>query len=281
MSSSRSKVTFKSSLAPLMEQFVREKRAVGYKYETGAAVLMHLDRFLADQAPENDGMSRSAVRTWLAKRPQEHPHSQQSRFTAARQFAEFLCRLGHTAYVPDGSLRAKGGTTYQPRIFTLAEVRRLLQEVDRMAPTAESPLRHLVMPEVFRLLCGCGFRLGEVLNLRNDDVDLNCGVLTVREGKFHKDRLVPPALALVERLRSYDAAVSAVVGARGDHAFFFPSLRSGRCNPNSVYMVFRQLLFRCGIPHGGKGKGPRIHDLRHYIAHRTMSCRDPWGAVFQ
>ena len=52
MSSSSSKVTFKSPLAPLMEQFVREKRAVGYKYEAGAAQLMRFDRLLAERATE-------------------------------------------------------------------------------------------------------------------------------------------------------------------------------------------------------------------------------------
>ena len=270
MSSSTPKVIFKSSLAPLMEQFVREKRAVGYKYEVGAVALMRLDRFLADQTPDDGGLSRSTVQKWLVKDPREHPRVQQTRFTAAREFAEFLCRHGHRAYVPDGSMRAKGGTSYQARIFTHAEVRQLLQEVDRMAPSAQSPLRHLVMPEVFRLLYGCGFRLGEVLNLRIDDVDLNQGVLTVREGKFRKDRLVPPAPPLVERLRSYDAAVSVVIGARRGDALFFPSFRTGRCHPNSVYMTFRQALFSCGIPHGGKREGPRVHDLRHTFAVHAM-----------
>ena len=270
MSSSSSKFIFKSSLAPLMEQFVREKRAVGYKYEVGAVALMHLDRFLADQTPDDGGLSRSIVRQWLAKDPREHPRTQQARFGAARQFAEFLRRHGHPAYVPDASLWAKGGTSYQPRIFTHAEVRQLLQEVDRMAPSARSPLRHLVMPEVFRLLYGCGFRIGEVLNLRIDDVDLNRGVLTVREGKFRKDRLVPPALPLVERLRSYDAAVSAVTGARPGGAFFFPSVHGGPYRNGAIYVAFRRLLLRCGIPHGGKGKGPRVHDLRHSFAVHTM-----------
>ena len=270
MSSSKPKLSFKSSLAPLMEQFVQEKRAIGYKYEVGAVALMHLDRFLVDQAPEDGELSRSTVQKWLAKDPQEHPRTQQTRFGAARQFAEFLCRHGHSAYVPDASLLAKGGTSYQPRIFTHAEVRQLLQEADRMAPSAGSPLRHLVMPEVFRLLYGCGFRIGEVLKLRIDDVDLNRGVLTVREGKFGKDRLVPPALPLVERLRSYDAAVSAVAGARPGDAFFFPSVHGGPYRIGAIYVAFRRLLFGCGIPHGGKGKGPRVHDLRHSFAVHAM-----------
>ena len=75
--------------------------------------------------------------------------------------------------------------------------------VDALEPTARSPLRHLIMPEVFRLLYGCGFRVGEVLKLRVRDVDLNQGIVTVRQGKFRKDRLVPLALSLVNRLRKY------------------------------------------------------------------------------
>ena len=277
MSSNKSKVTFKSSLAPLMEQFVREKRAVGYRYESGASELMRFDQFLAQHATERGVLPRSVALAWLAKRPTESPHTQQNRFTVVRQFAEFMCRLGHPAYVPDRSQSAKGHSTFAPRIFTHREVRRLLQEVDRLAPTARSPIRNLVMPEIFRLLCGCGLRAGEVVKLRNDDVDLNRGVLTVRDTKFRKDRLVPPAVPLIERLRSYDAAVSAVVGARRGDAFFFPSLRSGQCRRNSVYVVFRQLLFRCGIPHAGRGKGPRVHDLRHYSGIRLILGRSVHG----
>ena len=262
MPSSKARV-FKSPLAPLMEQFVQERRATGYRYETGAYLLERFDRFLAREAPrQGETLSRTATRKWLVKGPHESGNTQQSRFGVVRQFAKFLCRHGYPAYVPDRSLAAKGDTGFVPRILTHEEVGRLLQEVDRLAPTARSPLRHLVMPEVFRLLCGCSFRIGEVLKLRVADVDLNRGVLTVRDGKFGKDRLVPPALPLVARLRSYDAAV----GTRPPGGFFFPSHRGGPCRPGSVYVLFRHLLFRCGIPHGGRGKGPRVHDLRHSFA---------------
>src|SRR5882724_666870 len=91
------------------------------------------------------------------------------------------------------------------RILTHEEIRKLLQAVDALEPTAHSPLRHLIMPEVFRLLYGCGFRLGEVLNLGVRDVDLDQGIVTVRQGKFRKDRLVPLALSLVNRLWKYAA----------------------------------------------------------------------------
>ena len=255
-------VMFASSVAPLMEQFVRHKRAIGYRYQAGAEELKRFDRFLSEEAPEEKTLSRAVVLKWLAKRPLESASSQRARFSLLRQFALFLCRHGYSAHVPDRSLAAKGGSAFMPTILTHAQVERLFHEVDRVAPTALSPLRHLVMPEVFRLLYGCGFRVGEVLKLRVADVDLNRGILTVRDGKFGKDRLVPPALPLVKRLRSYDATMD----TRPADAFFFPSHLGGPWSYPPVQALFQRLLLRCGIPHGGRGKGPRLHDLRHTFA---------------
>ncbi|MYJ74920.1 MAG: tyrosine-type recombinase/integrase [Gammaproteobacteria bacterium] len=257
---------FRSPFATLMEQFVREKRASGYRYRAGAESLMRFDRFLADEAPGEETLSRPLVLRWLAKRTHESPGNHAGRITTARQFALFLCRLGHPAYVPDGSLGTRRRHDFLPRILTHAEVRKLLQAVDELTPTALSPLRHLVMPEIFRLLCGCGFRVGELLKLRAADVDLDRGMVTVRDAKFGKDRLVPPAPSLVARLRAYYAAI----GARSPDAFFFPSHQGGACRHGSVYVVFRQLLLRCGMAHGGRGKGPRLHDLRHTFAVHAM-----------
>ena len=265
MTSSKPSV-FKSSLAPFMDLFVREKRAVGYKYDTGVHLLTQFDRFLAREAPNDETLTRTVARKWLAKRPLESGANQQHRFGVVRQFALFLCRLGHPAYVPDGSLRAKHDKAFSPRILTHAEVRHILQEADRLAPTALSPLRHVVMPEVFRLLYGCGLRISEVLKLRVADADLNRGILTVRDGKFGKDRHVPPALPLVRRLRAYNATL----GPRPLDAFLFPSDHGGPWSGRTVYALFRRLLLRSGIQHGGPGKGPRVHDLRHSFAVHTM-----------
>jgi integrase len=142
------------------------------------------------------------------------------------------------------------------------ELRKFFQALDALEPTARSPLRHVIMPEVFRLLYGCGFRVREVLKLRVRDVDLNQGIITVRQGKGRKDRLVPPALPLVNRLRTYAAHFE----NRPPDANFFPGVSGRPFALRTVYTLFRQLLLRCGIPHSGRGKGPRIHDYRHLFA---------------
>jgi len=257
---------FGSPLAPLMEQFVREKRACGYRYETGARALQRFDRFLCDEALATQTLSRAVTRRWLAKQPHESAGTHQERIRLVRQFAQFMRRLGYPADVPDGRLVARNQPGFSPHIFTHAEVKRLLAAVDQLAPTAFTPLRHLVMPEVFRLLYGCGFRIGEVLRLHVADVDLDQGIITVREGKFGRDRLVPPAVSLVKRLQQYAAGFD----TRPADAFFFPSHHDGPWFKGTVYETFRKLLFQCGIPHAGRGKGPRVHDLRHTFAVHTL-----------
>jgi integrase/recombinase XerD len=259
-------IGFQSPLAPLMEQFVREKQACGYRYQTGIGLLQRFDRLLCDQALPSGSLPRAVSQQWLAKRAHESAGTHQQRISAVRQFAQFMCRLGDPADVPDERLVARSPSGFAPHIFTHAEVKCLLSVVDQFAPVTRTPLRHRVMPEIFRLLYGCGFRISELLHLRVTDVDLEQGIITVREGKFGRDRLVPPAVPLVKRLQQYADGF----GRRSADAFFFSSHHDGPWSAGTVYETFRKLLYQCAIVHAGRGKGPRVHDLRHTVAVHTL-----------
>jgi len=260
------KPRFNSPLAPVVEQFIQTKQASGYHFRAGIGILVRLDRYLCEKALTECELPRSLVQEWGFKRPNEHPNTQQDRVSIARQLAQFMRQLGYQAYVPDRSLLSKARSDFCPRIFTHAEIQQLLRAVDQLPPTSHAPLRHLVMPEVFRLLYGCGLRLNEALRLRVADVDLNQGVLTLRETKFGKDRLVPPDVSLVQRLQRF----AAQFGARAANAYFFPTLHGGPWAGGTVYALFRELLCQCGTSHAGRGKGPRVHDLRHTMAVHTL-----------
>jgi integrase/recombinase XerD len=259
---------FQSVLAPFMVRFLKEKHTCGYSYAEPTRLLHRLDDLLLQEEQSTIELPRTIVWNWLTKRPHESASSHQQRVILVRHFSKFLLRAGHAAYVPDPTLTTHVRTTFVPRMLTNEELHRFFRAVDALKPTARSPFRHLVMPEVFRLLYGCGFRANEVLKLRVRDVDLNQGVITVYQGKFRKDRLVPPTLSLVNRLRKY----ANNFGDRPPDAIFFP-VRSGKPFAlRTVYTLFRGLLLQCGIPHGGSGKGPRIHDFRHLFAvHRLRS----------
>ncbi len=265
MPSDASNAEFQSVLAPLMDRFLQEKRACGYAYHEPFRILHRLDDFLVQEGLETLELPRGLARNWLAKKPHESASTQQQRITVFRQFSKFLLTAGCPAYVPDATVAARK-SIFVPRMLTEEELRKFFRAVDTLEPTARSPLRHLIMPEVFRLLYGCGFRVREVLNLRIRDVDLNQGIITVRQGKFRKDRLVPPALSLVNRLRKY----AGYFDSRPPDAVFFPGPNGRPFALRTVYTLFREMLLQCGIPHAGRGKGPRIHDYRHLFAVHTL-----------
>jgi integrase/recombinase XerD len=253
---------FQSVLSVFMKKFLQEKHVCGYDYHEPTRILRRLDNFLVQEGLTTYELPGSIARKWLAKKAHESAGTQHQRIIVVRHFSRFLLRLGYSAYVPDSTLAARNPSTFVPRMLTDEELRKFFQAVDALEPTARSPLRHFIMPEVFRLLYGCGFRVREVLKLRVRDVDLNQGIITVRQGKFRKDRLVPPALPLVNRLRKYAAHFE----NRPPDATFFPGPSGQSFSLRTVYTLFRQLLQQCGIPHAGRGKGPRIHDFRHVFA---------------
>jgi integrase len=249
-----------------LEKFLQEKHTCGYDYHEPTRILRHLDNFLVQEGLTTYELPSSIVRKWLAKKAHESARTHRQRITVTRQFSRFLLRLGYPAYVPDSTLAVRNPSTFVPRMLTDEELRKFFQAVDSLEPTARSPLRHLIMPEVFRLLFGCGFRVREVLKLRVRDVDLQQGIITVRQGKFRKDRLVPPALSLVNRLRKYAAHFE----NHPPDAIFFPGPGGRPYSLRTIYGLFRQLLLQCGIPRAGRGKGPRIHDARHLFAVRAL-----------
>ena len=257
---------FQSALSACLEKFLQEKHTCGYDYHEPTRILRHLDNFLVQEGLTTYELPSSIARKWLAKKAHESARTHRQRITVTRQFSRFLLRLGYSAYVPDSTLAARSPSTFVPRMLTDEELRKFFQAVDSLEPTARSPLRHLIMPEVFRLLFGCGFRVREVLKLRVRDLDLQQGIITVRHGKFRKDRLVPPALSLVNRLRKYAAHFEKCP----PDAIFFPRPNGGPFSLRTVYTLFRQLLLQCGISHGGRGKGPRIHDARHQFAVQAL-----------
>lgn len=259
---------FQSTLAPWLRDFVLEKRAVGYRYASEQRVVQRFDRHLVECGHHEATLPRSLLDTWLARTAHESPKSQVVRITVIRQLARFLQRHGVFVELPPHSPRALQGPRFAARIFSPDEIGRLLAAVDQIPPDGRAPQRHWVMPALFRVLYGCGLRVGEALRLRVQDVDLAAGVFTIREGKFRKDRLVPMSPSLQAHLQRYHAHM----GERAPDAVFFPAPNGGVYSRHAPYTTFRWMLRAAKISHGGRGQGPRVHDLRHTFAVRRLEA---------
>lgn len=261
---------YSSELAKLIICFISEKRVTGYKYETEAKMLYRFDRFLSDKAFPGYCLERDMVEQYTAKTPYEAYRNHYARYCLIRQLCEFALQSGYDAYVPLPPYTAKPHNGFVPYIFSHAEIRCFLNAADSMPPCEKAPLRHIVFPMLLRLLYCCGLRVSEALRLTMEDVDLDDGILRVLEAKNNKDRLVPMSISLTAYARAYTKALH----VRSDgSSVFLPTSRQKAWSPRTVNTNFHNVLFAAGIPYGGPGTGPRVHDLRHTFA---VHCLQAW-----
>ena len=180
----------------------REKRAAGYKYDAEERVLARFAAFCRSEFPGLEAPTRASVEAWItaARRRGVTPATLQS-LAAPVQGAGPLARPPRhrrPTSCPPGRCPARPlRPAHLHRRGTGGPVR-----PDRPLPLRlQVPFRHLVMPVLFRTIYACGLRVSEARLLRFGDVDVEAGVLTIREGKGGKDRQVPRQRAAARTAR--------------------------------------------------------------------------------
>jgi len=187
------------------------------------------------------------------------------RMTAARGFARYLSGIDPSTEVPPAGLMPSRQRWRRPFIYTPADIDAILSQAQA---SIVSPLRAATYQTLIGLLAASGLRIGEAIKLDRSDVDWDQGVLLIRESKFGKSRLVPlhpstmQALAEIARLRDE-------LQRRPKEASFFVSLTRKRLSYAVVGQTFRQLVDNAGVGTDAPSP-PRLHDLRHTFAIRTL-----------
>jgi integrase/recombinase XerD len=252
-----------TTMADAIAALITEKRATGYKYDAEQRVLNRFAEFTANQFRGQQVPTQASVEAWIeaARRRGVTAATLQGLVAPVRELARWFGRRHVSAYVlPAGTLPRPA--RYVPHIYTDSELAALFARTDRCHYDSQVPFRHLVMPVLFRTIYACGLRASEARLLRFGDIDVDAGVLTIRDGKGGKDRQVPVSAGLRDRLAGYHAAVAGRTGAD----WFFPGTAGNPLTIGNIDKNFRRFLWQARIPHGGRGRGPRVHDLRHTMA---------------
>ena len=213
-------VTLASAIAGL----VSEKRATGYKYVSEERVLARFEAFCASEFPGLQTVTRACVEAWItaARGRAVKPATMNGLIAPVRELARWLGRRGVEAYVLPGGVLPKPAR-YVPYIYTDGELAALFAQTDRCRYCSEVPFRHLVMPVLFRTIYACGLRCSEARLLRVEDVDVESGVLQIRDAKGGKDRQLPVSEPLRVRLAGYHARLAGQPGWE----WFFPGATPG------------------------------------------------------
>jgi integrase len=201
-----------------------------------------------------------------AKLPQDaDPRYWANRYEIVRRFAEYRFLFDPATEIPPKGLLGPSKRRLSPYIYSDGEITAFLQAASQLAPTdGLYPLTYVTM---FGLLVSTGLRISEALNLSRQDADLRTGVLTIRETKFRKSRLVPVHPSTLQALRRYIKLRDSYHPGTRSKTFFL-SEKGTPLNYRGVLYIFIKLSRKLGWR--GRDKKPRVHDFRHTFAVRRL-----------
>ena len=224
------------SMHHLVQEYLKERRDLGFALTIPGSQLQAFARF-ADASGHRGPLTRELITRWArdeAKRAT--PLTWAKRIEAVRPFAKHRARVEPGTYVPDADTFGPSRRRLAPHLYTDQEIVDLLVAAGRLSP--KGTMRPATYRTLLGLIAATGLRLSEALRLTCGDVDLDAGMLTVRQTKFAKSRLVPLHPTTVRALKQYLALRRRhVLALRTDLSWSRPRARpctSGRCMGSSV-----------------------------------------------
>lgn len=191
------------------------------------------------------------------------------KLSALRGFYRFAIARGYTTSSPLPLTVPKEPRTFVPYIYSREEMKRLLAAT---ADRERCNLSSLTCRTLLLLLYGTGLRIGEALGLNLADVDLDSGILCIRESKFYRTRLVPTGPDLTSVLVQYAVERNRWPPLNRDAAFLLTK-RGQRLSRAGAEYAFKQLRERAQVRRDDSARyQPRLHDIRHtYTVTRLAS----------
>ena len=251
-----------SRLRRALERYVCMRQGLGYKYDSPARRLSDFVSFMEARGAET--ITVALAMEWVTKIGRQPTWA--IRLTDVRCFAQHLAHFDPLTEVPPTDL-VPAGRRAKPYIYSDAEIEALVAAALALPPA--NALRRWTYHCLFGLIAVAGLRHSEALNLHRDDVDLDQGVLTIRESKFGKSRLVPLHATTISVLRDYSARRDVHLAPPRSPNFFVAE-QGGRLLHQYVHRVFWRLSRQIGLRQKGQRNGPRVHDLRHRFAVQTL-----------
>ena len=256
-------------LAQTVHDYIALKQSLGFRFNTEATILKAFCNALGEVAIIDVEPQR--VTSYLAGSGPVTRYWHR-KYEALSGFYRFVLGRGYVLHSPLPTTIPKRPQPFRPYIYSQEELRDILKAAGEYE-TLRTALEEATLRTLLLLLYGAGLRIGEALALTRADVDLDTALLTIREGKFYKTRLVPIGPRLTAVLRAY-ADDWYQRSHSNDHGATFFVTRTGTAVKRSLAEhAFVRLRDIAGITReDGARYQPRLHDLRHSMAvHRLVA----------
>jgi len=254
-----------NTLRQALGEYVAMRRKLGFKLQDAAAGLLDFVRFMEQNRASY--VTNSLALAW-AKRPGLQQAEWGRRLSFVRMFARHRSATDPRTQIPPVGLLPYRPKRARPYIYSDQQIKNLLDAALKL-PNSDG-LRPWTFYCLFGLLSVTGLRLGEARNLKLEDVDLQAGMLTIRNTKFGKSRLVPLHDSTNKILAKYMARRARIWAGRSVSPYLFVSNWGNRLDNGAIHRTFYTLSRQIGLRGPFDSHGPRLHDMRHTYASRTL-----------
>ncbi|MDE0337562.1 MAG: tyrosine-type recombinase/integrase [Caldilineaceae bacterium] len=254
-----------TGLRTLLDEYLATRRALGAALAEPELLLKSFLGFLEQQ--ETAFVATPLALEWATKPQGVQPAHWAKRLAAVRAFARYASAADPRHEVPPEGLLPARPQRATPYLYSDEEIAGLLDAARRLP--SRTGLRPCTYATLLALLAVTGMRSSEPVRLERGDVDLGDGILTVRNSKFGKSRLIPVHESTNRALAAYAGERDRLCPRPLDPAFFL-SERGTRITQHTLQQTFVQLSRQVGLRSPSDSFGPRLHDLRHRFAVSTL-----------
>lgn len=253
--------------ADLVADFIEFRRQLGYRSPSQERALRAFARHL-DQHGHCGPIELEATLEWATATTSTDPCNPARRLAMVRGLLRHVAADDGETDVPAPGLLGPQGHRKPPHIYSDREIGDLMHAASLLRPVGG--LRPRCYATLFGLIACTGLRATEALMLTCGDVDLDAGLLTVRNGKRGRTRLVPLHPTAQPPLHEYAAARRRQFSKPHDGDAYFRTDRSDRVSYNAAHSTFCVLRRQLGWTADGRTRAPRVHDLRHRMVVRRI-----------
>jgi len=204
-------------------------------------MIWRFERYCAENYPQSEYPTQEMVDSWCRQHSNEKNNSCRARIYAVVNMVRYLRQRGLTD-VNDPPIPRKERVTFIPHAFTVDELKRFFAACDNLPKLPyrkEIRSRRITLPVFFRLLFSSGMRTFEARMLRCIDVDLQNGVLSIKQSKGRRNQhFVVLHDSMLELMRRYDTAIGEIYPGR---EYFFPATNGGPHTKKWLQVNFNRL----------------------------------------
>lgn len=183
-----------------IEEYIAYKKGLGYQIKIESQELKRFAAYTVAIGYEGS-LTTDIAFQWVTLKPEYTQWYMARRMETIRTFAKYICVFDSLAQMPPKGMFGRCHGRKIPYIFTEEEICLLMKVSSELF--SPDGLRRITIPTAIGLLWSTGMRPSEACKLLDDDVDLINGLITIRETKFSKSRILPLHGTTVSQLKSY------------------------------------------------------------------------------